>query len=231
MTKILALLTGRSGSKYKNKNIKKLRGKPVLYYPAIAAKKIKNIDYFYVSSDDNQILNTANKFGFKKIKRPKKLSRANSLHGDVIIHSLEHLKKQNIYPNIIVVLLANAPIIKKEWIESCIKILQKKNATAVVPVNQDNDKHPFRSKKLNKDYLVPYFKFKKKLSSNRQDLQKSFFLCHNFWVIKTDSIYKKNGHPPWDFMGKKVIPFEVSKTHDIHDDLDFEICKILLKKK
>ena len=32
------------------------------------------------------------------------------------------------------------------------------------------------------------------------------------------------------FYGQKSNTFEVSKTHDIHDDLDFEICKILLKK-
>ncbi len=231
MTKILALLTGRGGSKYKDKNIKKIFGSPVLSYPCNEANKVKNINYFYTSSDDNKILSLASNYGYKKIKRPKNLSKPNSLHVDVILHSLKYLKKKGINPDIVVVLLANAPIIRAEWIKKCIKILIQSNASAVVPVNQDNDKHPFRAKQIYKKYLVPYFKSKNKLSSNRQDLQKSFFLCHNFWVIKTESIYKNDGLSPWNFMGKKVLPFEVSKTHDIHDDLDFEICKILLKKK
>ncbi len=227
---ILALLTGRGGSSYKNKNILKINKKPILGYPCAAAKKVKKIQYFYASSNDDKILSAAKKYGFYPIKRPEKYSRSNSKHYDVLVHAIKKLHSKNVRPKIIVVLLANAPIIRTEWINKCINKLIRNKATAVVPVIKDNDKHPFRSKKKEKGVLIPYFISKKKVSSNRQDLKTSYFLCHNFWVIKTEAILKNDGFPPWNFMGKKVFPYEISHSHDIHNKFDMEICKIILKK-
>lgn len=227
--RITALLTGRGGSSLKDKNVLKLINKPVLAYPCIEAKKVKLIDDFFVSSDDNKILKTANKYGFKTIKRPKLLARPSSKHHDVLIHSLNELNKKEIYPEILVVLLANAPIIYSKWIKDCIRILIKKNATAVVPVVKDNDKHPLRSKKITNNFLKPFLNSKKKISTNRQDLENCFFICHNFWVIKTSAILKNNGYDPWNFMGKKTLPYIVKNSHDIHTKLDFNICKFIVE--
>ena len=41
---IVAILTGKGGSKLKDKNILKINGKPCLYYPCKAAKKVKIIN-------------------------------------------------------------------------------------------------------------------------------------------------------------------------------------------
>tara|TARA_B100000900_G_scaffold343292_1_gene306958 strand:+ start:137 stop:835 length:699 start_codon:yes stop_codon:yes gene_type:complete len=229
---ILALLTGRGNSSLKNKNILKLNKKPVLSYACEQSKKVKSIKHFFVSSDDENILNSAKKYGFNRIKRPSKLSRTNSLHHGVLIHAIRYLKKKKITPEIIVVLLANAPIIKNEWIDNCIKMLKKdKNCTAVVPVIKDNDKHPLRSKKIKKRYLANNSESKKKISSNRQDLENCYFLCHNFWVIKTKEILKNDGLQPWSFMGKKVLPYPVKNHHDIHNKFDLKLCELILNQK
>jgi len=226
---ILALLTGRGGSVLKDKNVLPILKKPALSYPCLEAKKVKKINLFYVSSDDSKILNKANQYGFEKIKRPKKYSKSNSKHYDVLIHALKVLKKKDIFPDITVVLLANAPIIKSKWIKDSINLLIKKKASAVVPVIQDNDKHPLRAKKLVGGYLDPFISSKNRVSSNRQDLEKCYFLCHNFWVIKTSEIYKNTGLPPWSFMGKKVLPYLVKNSHDIHKKIDLHICEQILK--
>jgi hypothetical protein len=55
------------------------------------------------------------------------------------------------------------------------------------------------------------------ISSNRQELPKCYFLCHNFWVLRvTDGIKEHAGEPPWNFMGGKVLPYEVEESFDIH---------------
>ena len=90
---IIALLTGRGNSSLKNKNILKLNKKPVLSYACEQSKKVKSISNFFVSSDDENILNSANKYGFQKIKRPSKLSKSNSLHYEVLVHAISYLKK------------------------------------------------------------------------------------------------------------------------------------------
>ena len=227
--KITALLTGKKNSSFKRKNEIRILNDYVFNFAAKEAKKVKKINSFYTSSDSKIILNQTKKIGFQSIIRPKKLSKKNSKHIDVLKHSLEILKKKNDFPDIIVVLLANAPITKSKWISDCINTLIKnKNLSAVVPVLKLNDHHPERAKKLQNGILKNFIK-KKQISSNRQDLTECFFLCHNFWVIRTDEIYKNNGQAPWNFMGKKVKSYKIKNSIDIHEPIDLEIAKILLK--
>ena len=228
---IVALLTGRGGSNLKDKNIKKINGVPCMQYPCKEAKNVQEIKNYFASSDDKKILNLATKLGYESIKRPKKLSKANSKHIDVIKHALKAINdKHKTSPEIIIVLLANAPIIKSEWIRKCINILKKdKKTSAVVPVIENNDHHPLRAKKIKGSYLKEFIKANSNLSSNRQDLEKNYFLCHNFWVIRTESIYKNNGYPPWKFMGKNVKPYVINKSIDIHTAEDIILANYLIK--
>ena len=230
--KIVAILTGKGGSKFKDKNIIEINGKPLLGYPCLEAKKVGLIQNFFVSSEDKKILKNANKYGFFSIKRPKSLSRNNTLHRDVLLHALNYLKQRNQSPEIVVVLLANSATIKASWISKSIKLLiSNKKATACVPVIENNDHHPFRAKKIEKkNFLKSFFNFKKEISSNRQDLEKNYFLCHNFWTIRTKSIFRNNGEAPWKFMGNFVLPLKIDDSIDIHDEKDILLTKHWLKK-
>lgn len=227
---ILALLTARGNNTLKDKNILKINRSPILSYPCKEAKKVKEIKNFFVSSEDSKILDVAANYGFRKILRPKKLAQANSQHIDTLIHAIKHLKNQNIKPDIILVLLGNAPIIKHNWIKKSINILKKdKTISSVVPVLKDNDHNPYRCKRIENGYLKNFFKHKKKnLPSNRQELPNSYFLAHNFWLIRTKSIFKNDGEKPWSFLGKKVKPFLIKNSIDIHHKLDLELAKKML---
>ena len=229
--KITALLTGKKNSTFKKKNEIKLHNDYIFNYPAKQARKVKEIDFFYTSSDSKIILKQTKKIGYQSIVRPKNLARKNSKHIDVLKHALNIFKKKDQYPDILVVLLANAPIVKSKWISDCINILKKKKSfTAVVPVQNINDHHPERAKKVKNDILKNFIN-KQKISSNRQDLSKCFFLCHNFWVIRAKEIFKNNGQLPWSFMGKKVKAYEIKSSIDIHSAMDVEIAKILIKNE
>ena len=218
-------------STFKNKNEIKLHNDYIFNYPAKQARKVKEIYFFYTSSDSKIILKQTKKIGYQSIVRPKNLARKNSKHIDVLKHALNIFKKKDQYPDILVVLLANAPIVKSKWISDCINILKKKKSfTAVVPVQNINDHHPERAKKVKNDILKNFIN-KQKISSNRQDLSKCFFLCHNFWVIRAKEIFKNNGQLPWSFMGKKVKAYEIKSSIDIHSAMDVEIAKILIKNE
>ena len=228
---ITALLTGKKNSTFKNKNEIKLHNEFIFNYPAKQAKKVKEINFFYTSSDSEIILNQTKKIGYTSIHRPRNLARKNSKHIDVLKHALNIFKNKNQYPDILVVLLANAPIVKSKWITDCIKtLLKNKDITSVVPVQNINDHHPERAKQI-KNNILKNFINKKKISSNRQYLTKCFFLCHNFWVIRTKEIFKNNGQLPWSFMGKRVKSYEIKSSIDIHSAMDVEIAKILIKNE
>ena len=223
--KIAALLTGRGNNTLKDKNVLPVLGKPLLYYPAMAAKTCNLITDFYVSSDDEKILKAESDCGYKKIVRPVELAAPTSQHVDAIRHALGVMKQDGVEPDILVVLLANSGIVKTEWIEESITQLLKDEAlSASVPVLLEMDNHPYRSKRLREDgCLDTWFDFRgKNISTNRQDLPMNFVLCHNFWTLNLkNSLYSSTeGQQPWTFMGSNIKPIVVKESFDVHDEDD-----------
>ncbi len=91
----VAILFGRKNSKsIKNKNILKIFSKPMFMYPIDAAKKVKEIDKIYVSSDSNHILKESQKKGCIPINRPKYLCNDKALLEDAIQHAVNYCQKK-----------------------------------------------------------------------------------------------------------------------------------------
>lgn len=227
---IVALLTGRGNNTLKDKNILPVLGKPLISYPANAAKNVQCINHFYVSSDDDKILNIANDLGYKKIKRPDELASPTAKHIEAILNAVEYMKKDNnLEPDILVVFLANSATVKSEWIEKGIKqIIEDETISSVVPVYQEQDHHPYRAKRLNENgSLDTFFDFTNmEVSTNRQELEPCYFLCHNFWILNMkNSLFSENGQKPWVFLGNNIKPIFVDRCFDVHTKEDLDECE------
>lgn len=234
--KIAALLTGRGNNTLKDKNILPVLGHPLLYYPAMAAKRCKLITDFYVSSDDDKILDAAANCGYKKIVRPQELALPTAQHIDAILHALSIMEAENVKPDILVVLLANSGIVKTEWIEKSIKnLLDNPTLSSSVPVIEEMDNHPFRAKRLREDgCLDTWFDFSgKNISTNRQDLPPNYVLCHNFWTLnlKNSIFSQEEGQQPWSFMGANIKPIVVKESFDVHDEEDLKRTERWIKEE
>jgi len=233
--KIAALVTARGGNTLKNKHLISVNGKPLVLYPLTIAKKCKSFDHYYISSNDKKILEIGKKEGYSVIKRPKEISLKTSIHVDAITHALDFMKNVDNYtPDFLVVLLGNTVYFDKKWIEESLKLLiANKKASAVVPVYSQNDHHPYRAKFIDKKgFLQTYFDFsKKKISTNRQDLPRNYFLCHNFWTLRVSKSIKENGQAPWKFMGNDILPLVLEGGPDVHEERDITLCKNWLNNK
>lgn len=233
--KTVALLTGRGNNTLKDKNILDVLGRPVLYYPAHAGRKAKQIDSYYCSSDDEKILKAAESEGYKRILRPEYLGAPTSQHVDVIKHALEVIQGQEMLPDILVVILANNVTIKSQWIDDCIAVMKSDmSITAVVPVYEDNDHHPLRAKRVDGNNRLQMYEHDVvgNISTNRQDLPKCYFLSHNFWVLNVKALLDSNyqGQQPWGFMGNNICYYEIEESIDIHKEIDLYIAKEWIKE-
>ena len=75
MGKVIAFVFARGGSKgLPGKNIKLLKGIPLLAYSIRIAKNLNLIDSVYVSTDCSDIEKVAVENGAKVIKRPRELA-------------------------------------------------------------------------------------------------------------------------------------------------------------
>ena len=232
--KVVALLTGRGNNTLKDKNILDILGRPVLYYPANAGIKAKSVDVHYCSSDDVKILNAAEEIGYIPIKRPEELALPSAQHIDCIMHALKVMNESGVYPEILVVILANNVTIKSKWIDDCVEMMKNdRSITAAVPVYEDNDHHPLRAKTCNPDGTLSMYEkgITGKVSTNRQDLPECLFLSHNFWVLNTEFLMSgKVGQPPWSFMGDKIMPYRIDESIDIYKEIDLYIAKEWIKE-
>jgi CMP-N-acetylneuraminic acid synthetase len=133
--KTICIILARGGSKgLKNKNLRKLNNKPLIYYPIYYAKKSKVIDNIVVSTDSQTIAKVARSFGAEvPFIRPKKLALDSTTTESSLKHALisyETLHKTKF--DICVFLTATDVFRETKWITNSVKILKKnKNIESV----------------------------------------------------------------------------------------------------
>ena len=99
MPEMLTIIPARGGSKgIKNKNIKKMLNKPLIYWTIKQAKKINKNSTIIVSTDSKKIRKISLKYNISvPFIRPKIISKDNSSDYDLINHAINFFKKKNIY--------------------------------------------------------------------------------------------------------------------------------------
>ena len=90
MPKILAVITARGGSKgLVRKNILDLAGMPLIAWTIQAAKQSKYINRVVLSSDDDEIMTVAEKYGCEvPFRRPAMLASDDASSLDVLFHAI-----------------------------------------------------------------------------------------------------------------------------------------------
>ena len=136
MSKVLAIIPARMGSKrLKKKNIKLLDGKPLFIHSVEQAKKSKIFNEIHVSSESNTVINICKKYKCNpQFRRPKKFASDNSSLEDVCKYVVNEYAKKNIFFDIICIIWATSPLRNVDDLRKSFKIIRKKNINAVVSV-------------------------------------------------------------------------------------------------
>lgn len=232
----IALLTGRGGSvSLPDKNILPVLGRPMMAYPAIMAKEAKLIDDVYLSTDGEALKKAGRELDLKIIDRPPELALPTSQHRDAIEHALKIMAEQGVHPDIIVVLLCNVGTHRPGLIDECVQLLMEHpELDSVVTIDERNEYHPLRAKRMGPDGLLePFIKTEGKISTNRQDLEPCYFLDHTFWALRVSTCFGKltQGQPPWDFMGNRILGVPNKGSIDIHTEEDMAYTEAWLKNQ
>ncbi len=126
--KIICIILARGGSKgLKRKNVRKINGKPLIYYPIKDAIKTKMIDDIIVSTDDKEIASLAKKYGAKvPFMRPSKLAGDLATTEACLKHALITYEKITNVKFDLGVFLGPTDIFRDiNWVKKGINILKK----------------------------------------------------------------------------------------------------------
>lgn len=125
--KFVAIILARGGSKgIKNKNMIKIKNKPLIFWTIKNCLNSKKIGAVWVSSDSNKILNFSKKCGANIIKRPKKYANDNSSSESAWLHAVNFLESKKIFFSNIVGLQPTSPLRSNNDIDDACKMFIKK---------------------------------------------------------------------------------------------------------
>lgn len=226
--KIFAFIFARKGSKgIKNKNIIKVKNKPLIYYSIKVAKEVKKIKAIYVSSDSDKILKYAKSQGAYTIKRPKSLSLDHTAEVLAWKHAIKKLKDQKIKFDVFLSLPTTAPLRSAKDINKILNLIRKNKNVDFVMTAKKSHHNPWFNMVIKKKN--GYFKKvinKKKIYKTRQELPVTFDITTVGYAARPEYILKKNNL----MSGKvKIVEIPEERALDIDTKFDLKLAKLLIK--
>jgi len=200
--RVIGIIPARGGSKgIKNKNLVKIKNKPLIYWTIKSAKESKLINDFYLSTEDKKIKNLALKYGCKVINRPKKLAKDYSTTLSVLKHCIEITKA-----DVIICLQPTSPLRPKGLIDLAIRKFKKN-----------------KSDSLASGRVLHNYEWGKYNNIPRQKLRGWFWDDGLIYILKSKDLIRDK------WFGKKLYKLHTSKIYNFVELDDHEDLKILRK--
>ena len=224
MSNIHGIILARGGSKgILNKNIIDFCGKPLIAWTIEQCLSSKHVSHVWVSSDSQEILDIAEKYGAKTIKRPDYISGDFATSESAWIHSIKIIEEDN---NIDFVFApqVTSPLREAKDIDNAIELFQKENYDSMFSSSIVEDLFFWKEdgeeslKSVNYDYLN---------RKRRQEMEGQIIENGSFYIFKPEIIKKYNNR-----FGGKIghSKMEFWKMFEIDNLEDIRMCRALMQE-
>jgi CMP-N,N'-diacetyllegionaminic acid synthase len=225
---IVGAICARGGSKgVKRKNIRLLKGKPLIYYTIECAHLCSKLDRVVISTDDDEIAQVAREYGAEiPFMRPAHLAQDNSSKWDVFQHLVETLESiDHRRVDILVDLDTGVPLRQPEDISLCINTMIESDVDVVVTAYVPDRNPYFNMVEVDTE---GYARISKPLNTpitRRQDAPKVYGLSPAVYAIRRDALWK---YEHWAHSKMKICLLPHQRAVDIDTELDFRFVEFLM---
>jgi N-acylneuraminate cytidylyltransferase len=224
MINVSAVILARGGSKgIPNKNIIDFCGKPLIAWTIKQCLSSKHISEVCVSSDSQNILDIAERYGAKTIKRPDDISGDFATSESAWIHSIKIIEKDN---NIDFVFAPQitSPLRETQDIDNAIELFQREKYDSIFSSSIVEDLFFWKKDKRHKLQSVNYDYLNRQ---RRQEIQEQIIENGSFYIFKPKTIKKYNNR-----LGGKIghSQMEFWKVFEIDNLEDVRICSMLMRQ-
>ena len=230
MNDIVAFIFARGGSKgLPRKNLLNFCGKPLIAWSIEQARSVAQIDRVIVSTDDEEIAETARRYGAEvPFMRPVELAQDNSPEWLAWRHGLEFLKESNgVYPKVMVSIPTTSPLRSLLDIENCINLYLKEKPDAVITVTAANRNPYFNMVQQDEHGFSVLVCQNENHVFNRQQAPEVFDITTVAYVLRPEFVLNHN--TIFDgTLRHVVVPHE--RAIDIDNQFDFDLAEFIYKR-
>lgn len=212
----------KNSSRLTSKNSKILCGKPLISYSIEYAIKNFSLNDIWINSDDEKIIDIANKYNVKTYLRNKQLASNTSLLSDVVYDQCKFFDNESIAYDHIILLQPTNPFRDNFNINEVIKIYLEKETSSLMTVSIIN-------KKIGKISNNKFSPFNYQYEQRSQSIENFYYETGSLYICNKDLILKKR-----KIISENVYPFVIGGVEaniDIDYDEDFKAAELYIKTK
>lgn len=234
--KILGIITARGGSKgIPRKNIKDLKGQPLIAYTIKAAQESGIFDRIILSTDDSEIAEVAQKYGCEApFTRPAELAQDNIPHLPVLKHAVEWLKEnQNYLPDAVMLLQPTAPLRQVFHIKEAVELFISSGADSVVSMSEiPGHFSPYWAVVEGPDtwarLLVSNEPLRQRITRRQSFPKKTYYHNGAIYLFKPEFLFDDNPN----FYGDKTAIYVMEEKYSVNIDEpdDWLLAELALEK-
>ena len=222
----IALILARSGSKrIKNKNIKKFKNKPLIYWTIKNIIKSKKFNKIIVSTDKKSIAKIAKKFGAEvPFLRPKKISDNVTGTKEVVDHAIKFVEKNKIKITNLSCFYATSIFANPNIIKKSFRLLT--NKIKFIFVGKKVEAQSFRHMKVNAKNII--INTSKKINLRTQDLKNNLIQDLGQFYLASYKTWKKEKNIL--IKDSQVIELKKWEASDIDTIDDWKLSNLIFRK-
>lgn len=188
--KSLCIIPARSGSKrIPRKNIKPFMGKPIMAYSIEAALNSELFDEVMVSTDDEEFVCVAKKYGASvPFLRSKATANDYATTVDVLLEVIETYKHIGMNYDTICCLYSTAPFVTSERLKEAYSKLSDKVDACFTMVEYS---YPIQRSLIINEAGFVEMKYPEQIKSRTQDLERVFHDAGQFYFVKTKTLIEE----------------------------------------
>tara|TARA_B110000238_G_C16055028_1_gene407853 strand:+ start:325 stop:1044 length:720 start_codon:yes stop_codon:yes gene_type:complete len=221
---IHCIILARGGSKgILNKNIINFCGKPLLAWTIDQCLGSEKVSDVWVSSDDDQILQVAEKYGAKIIKRPNEISGDSSTSESAWQHAIDYLHNNDCQVDIVLGPQVTSPLREVSDIDNAITSFINGNYDSMFAASIADDLFIWEESRGGVDSINYDYKNRKR----RQEFKEQIIENGSFYLFKP-YIIQKDFNRLGGKIGYSIMDFW--KMFEIDNADDLRMCSALMKE-
>lgn len=218
----IAIITARGGSKrIPRKNIREFCGKPILAYSIQAARECGLFDRVMVSTDDEEIAETARRYGAEvPFRRSEEAAGDFATTSSVLLEVLGEYEKRGECFDTLCCVYPTAPFVTAERLRQAVSLLEESGADSVLPVVRFSFP-PQRCVVMQEGRLQ--FKWPEYAQTRSQDLEPFYHDAGQFYCLRVKSFLEQRALV-MDYTVPLILP--EMEIQDIDTEEDWELAQV-----